>query len=176
MTGHRRLGAHTVEQHKFFAVLFNYGTAAFFVTGQHTAKHHEIRAAAECFSHIARHSTTAVADNLPAQAVRRVGAFNYGGKLRISDASFYASRTYGPRTNANLHNIGARKNQLFTHFTGHNVTRNNSFLRPGFASFGHKLHEVLGVTIRHINAHKAKLRVLQQYLLRFFEIRIGSAG
>jgi hypothetical protein len=42
VTGHRRLRAHAVEQHEFFAVFFNHGTAALFVTGQHTAKHHEI--------------------------------------------------------------------------------------------------------------------------------------
>ena len=99
---------------------------------QHTAQHHEIRAAAERFCDIARHGATAIADNHTAQTMRGIGAFNHRRKLRIAHAGFHTRGTYGARTNPDFYNIRAGENQLFTHFTGHHVTGTNGFSQPCF--------------------------------------------
>ena len=143
---------------------------------QHAAEHHEIGAAAESFRHITRHGASPVADDLAAQAVRRISALDHGGELRIADASFDAGSADGTRANPDFHNIGAGEDQLFAHFTSDHVSGDNGFLRPGFTGFRHKLHEVLRVAVSHVDAHKFQLRILREDLLRLFEIRIGSAG
>ena len=154
MTFHRRLGAHAVEQHKFLAVLLNDATAALFVARQHAAKHDEIGTAAKGFCDIARRGAATVADDHSAQTVRRIGTFDYRRKLRITDACFDASCTNRTWANANFNDISTGEDKLLTHFTSHYVASTNGFGRPRFTRFRNELHEVFGITIRHINTNE----------------------
>ena len=146
------------------------------MTGQHTAEHHEVCAAAKRLRHIARHGATAVTDDLAAQAMRRIGTFDNGGQLRIPNAGFDARGAYGARANAHFHDVGTGEDQLFTHFTGHHVARDDGFRRPGLTRLADELYEVLGVTVRHINTNEVQRRVSLQDLFGLLEIRIGGAG
>jgi hypothetical protein len=105
----------------------------------------------------------------------RIGTFNDGRQLRITDAGFDARGTHGARANAHFHDIGTGEDQLFTHFTGHHVARDDGF-RPGFTRLADELHEVLGVTIRHINTNEVERRVSIQDLFGLLEIRIECTG
>src|SRR5690606_11094198 len=131
-----------------------HGAAALFMARQHAAQHHEICAAAESLRHIARHGATAITDDLAAQTMRSIRTLNNRRQLRIADTGIHASGTNGAWTNTHFDDICAGKEQLFTHFAGHHVAGDNSLSWPGFTGFADELHEVFGVTIRHINANK----------------------
>ena len=143
---------------------------------QHAAEHHEIRAAAEGFRDIAWHGAATVADDLAAQTVRSVSAFNYRRQLRITHTGFHARGANGARANAHFHNVGSGEDQLFTHFTGHHVARDDGFGWPGFTRLADELDEMFGITICHVNADKIQRRIGVQDLFGFLEICIRRTG
>ena len=108
--------------------------------------------------------------------MRRIGTFDNGGQLRIPNAGFDARGAYGARANAHFHDVGTREDQLLTHFTGHHVARDDGFRWPGLTRLADELHEMLGVTVRHINTHKIERRVRIQDLFGLLEIGIRGAG
>jgi acyl-CoA reductase-like NAD-dependent aldehyde dehydrogenase len=126
---------------------------------QHTAKHYEVSAAAKGFGNIARHGAAAVADDLPTEAMRRIGTLDHGRELWITDTRFNACSADRTRADTDFYNISAREDQLFTHLTGHYVARDNGFRWPGFTRLAYELHEVLGVTVGYVDADKIQSRV-----------------
>src|SRR5580704_12940718 len=88
---HRGLRRHAVESHAdrhFFAIalLVVDFAVAFVVSGEHTAQHDEIGAGAIGLGDVAGDRAAAVGADLAFEPVRRVGAFNDRGKLRVADA------------------------------------------------------------------------------------------
>ena len=67
---------------------------------------------------------------------------------------FDASCTNRTWANANFNDIGTGEDKLLTHFTSHYVACTNGFGRPRFTRFRNELHEVFGITIRHVNTNE----------------------
>ncbi len=146
------------------------------MTGQHAAQHHEVCAAPEGFCHVARHGTAAVTDDLAAETVGSIGTLNHRRELRIADAGFHSGGADGAWADADLDDVCPGEDQLFTHFACHYVTGANGFIRPCRTRFSHELHEVLGVTISHVNTDKAQRRAGVEDLFSLFKISVGGTG
>ena len=157
MAFHRGFRAHTIEQHKLLALLFDDVPLALIVRRQHAAEHDKICPAAESFRNITRHRTAAIADDLAAEAMRRICTLNHRRQLRVADAGFDSRSADRTGTNADFDDIRARKNQLLDHFTGHHITRADGFAWKTFTHSLQELNKVLGVTIGNIDADEIEL-------------------
>ncbi|CRZ41574.1 Uncharacterised protein [Vibrio cholerae] len=146
------------------------------MTCQHTAKHHEIRAAAEGFRDISRTRTAAVTDDATTKTVRSIRTFDNRGQLWVTDTGFYACRTHRAWANAYFNNVGTREDKLFYHIACYDVTRRNHFVRKCSAHSLHVLDKVLRIAVRDIDTDEDQFIRQCHHIFGFLEICFRCAG
>ena len=127
------------------------------MAGQHAAQHDKISTAAKGFRYVARHRTTAIANDLAAEAMRRISTFDHRRQLRITDTGFHAGRADRAWTNTDFNNVGAGQDKFFHHFSGDDVTGTDNMFWAGFARFLQESDKMLGIAIGYVDTDKLQL-------------------
>ena len=86
---------------------------------------------------------TAVADDVPVEAVRGVGALEERGQLRVPDTRLPTGRADAARPDADLHDVRAAEEELLGHLGGHDVAGGDRVPRERLASAAHGVAEKL---------------------------------
>ena len=100
----------------------------------------------------ARNSAAPVRADASAEAVRRIGAFNHGGELRVADARHAARGADRAWSDADLDDVRAREDELFGHVARDDVACHDDEVGVRFADFLDEVDEGFGVAVRDVDA------------------------
>ncbi len=98
----------------------------------------------------ARTRAAAVRDDVAAETVRRVRALDDGAQLRITDAGLLARRAHRAGADADLDDVGARKQKLFGHLAGDHVAGDDGRRGELGAHAFDVLHKELAVAVGNV--------------------------
>ncbi|CAH0375378.1 unnamed protein product [Pelagomonas calceolata] len=172
--GHRR--GHAVEELDARPVGLDDLVARGLVrAGEQPAHHDEVRARAEGLGGVAGARDAAVAHDVAAEAVGRVGALDHGGDLGVAHAGLLARRADGPGPDAHLDDVGAVQDELLGHLVRDDVARHDRVRRPLGARLAHAVDEALGVAVRHVDADGRDLGAARQDRVDLGRVRRARA-
>ena len=118
---HGGLRRHPVKQLELLPILLDDLAVALVVPREHRPGHDEVGAAAESLGYVPGARAATVGDDVAAEAVGGVSAFEHGRQLGVADAGLQARGADGARADAHLDQVGARENKLFDHLAGDDV-------------------------------------------------------
>ncbi len=108
--------------------------------------------------------------------MRRVGALDHRGELRVADARLHPGRADRAGADADLHDVRPRQEEFLDHLAGDHVARDDGLLRKSVARPLHEFDEALRIAVRDVDADELQLRVVGDDGGELVEIGIRGAG